>query len=416
MKSELRDPQAAELGRKRMDWAARWAQVLARVHRRMKDDGSVRGRRLAVVLPVEPKTALLCALLSDAGANVTLVCRAALVQDDVAAALAQRGVTVLARSDSTADDERRFFEAALSERPEVIIDDRAELIRMAHTTHTEALEELIGGSEETTSGVIALRAMEQRGDLRIPCIAANDARSKYLFDNRYGSGQSVIQAIMNATNLLIAGRIVLVLGYGWVGKGIAQRVRGLGAIVLVSEVDPFAALEAHHDGFTVVTVEAGCAEADIVITATGCRRSLDMEVIAGLRDGTILANAGGIDDEFDMEQLTSASVAVRELRDHVVEYELAPERRVIVIGDGKVVNLSAGEGHPIEIMDLSFAVQALSARQLLLHGREMKPVVHRLPNDIDETIAWDRLEVLGIHINRLSPEQQAFLTSWEVPQ
>jgi adenosylhomocysteinase len=295
----------------------------------------------------------------------------------------------------------------------VVIDDRADDIRLAHTTHPEVLEDMIGASEETTSGVLALRAMVADGTLKVPCIAANDARCKYLFDNRYGSGQSTVMAVADATNLLVAGKRFAVVGYGWVGKGVARRARGLGAEVIVCEVDPFAALEAFHDGFEVLPVEAACAVADIVMTASGTRGSLPAAAIERLRDGALLANAGGIDDEFSVAALRERALETRQVRESVEEFVLDEGRSVFVVGDGVVVNLSAGEGHPVEIMDLTFAVQALAARYLLQHGAGLEPTVHLLPYEIDEGIALRKLAALGLEIDRLSEEQHAFRSSWE---
>jgi adenosylhomocysteinase len=387
--------------------------VLNTVRDQLLEEGSVRGRRLAVILPVEPKTAYLAAVLKEAGADVTVAFQGAMVHDDVADELRGRGVEVFARRGSTHEEELGYFEEVLKRRPEVVIDDRADVIRLAHTTHPEVLQDLIGASEETTSGVLALRAMEADGTLLVPCIAANDARCKYLFDNRYGSGQSTVFAVADSTNLLIAGKKLAVIGYGWVGKGVARRARGLGAEVIVCEVDPFAALEAFHDGFDVLTVEAACAVADIVMTATGTRGSLPPAAIERLRDGALLANTGGIDDEFSVPLLRERAAETRIVREHVEEFVLDEGRSVFVVGDGVVVNLAAGEGHPVEIMDLTFAVQALAARYLLEHGAGLEPKVHLLPHEIDEGIAFRKLETLGLEIDRLTDEQQRFRASWE---
>lgn len=413
--SDVKDAGLAAAGSARIDWAAAWAPILGGIRKQLRREGSVRDRRIGVILPVEPKTAYLAAILADAGAEVTLAAPHAFVQDDVAAALVERGVEVLARSDSTPAQEHGFYAEVLARRPEVVIDDRAELIRMAHTDHPEALETLTGASEQTTSGVVAMRVMERDGSLRIPCIAANDARCKYLFDNRYGSGQSALAAVMDATNLLAAGKTVLIVGYGWVGKGLALRAAGAGARVVVSEVDPFAALEAYHDGHAVAPVAEACEAADIVITATGCRDALPLAAIERLRHGAVLANAGGIDDEFDMDGLRARAQSSRIARTKVEELRLDEDRAVYVVGDGRCVNLSAGEGHPVEIMDLTFAVQALALRHLLLHAGEMAPGVHLLPAEIDEGIARKRLEVLGLRIDALTEAQRDFFDSWEVP-
>lgn len=413
MDGVIADASLAPAGARKIEWAKTYMPVLELVRERLLEDGSVRGRRIAVILPVEPKTAYLSAMLAEAGAEVSLAFQGVMVKDDVAAGLAARGVAVFAKAGSTHAEELSFFEQVLARRPEVVIDDRADVIRLAHTTHPEVLETLVGASEETTSGVTALRAMEADGTLKVPCIAANDARCKYLFDNRYGSGQSTVMALLDRTNLLMAGKRFVLLGYGWVGKGIARRARGAGARVVVCEVDPFAALEAYHDGFEVMPVEEACAVADFVMTATGVRHALPLEAIELLPDGAILANAGGIDDEFDMVALRARATETRTAREHVEEFALPGGRSVFVVGEGVVVNLSAGEGHPVEIMDLTFAVQALSARHLLQHGRELEPGVHLLPAEIDEEIARMKLQTLGVSIGRLTEEQERFRHSWE---
>ncbi|MDQ6899886.1 MAG: adenosylhomocysteinase [Candidatus Dormibacteraeota bacterium] len=413
LRSVVKDPRLAPAGGRKLDLAGSWSPVLNRVRQRLLAEGSVRDRRVGIILPVEPKTAYLAVMLAGAGAQVALAAPGALTQDDVAAGLAERGVQVFARSDSTPEQEVEFYAEVLGRRPEVLIDDRAALIRMAHTTHPDALQDLIGASEETTTGVVTLRAMAQAGALRIPCIAANDARCKHLFDNRYGTGQSTITAVLDSTNLLLAGKLLLVIGYSWVGKGIAARARGMGAKVTVSEVDPIAALEAVHDGFRVAPVRQACEAAQIVMTATGVPNALPLDAIDRLPDGALLANAGAVDDEFDMLSLRARAQRARVVRRNVEEFRLAEGRSVFVIGDGKVVNLSAGEGHPVEIMDLTFSVQALSARHLLLHGEQMEPAVHLPPTEIDEWVARQKLESLNVSIDHLTREQERFFSDWE---
>jgi adenosylhomocysteinase len=408
------DAGLAAAGERKIAWAQRWMPVVRRACEELRDEGSVRGRRIAVILPLEPKTAAFASMLAEVGAEVSLAFQGSMVHDDVAAGLAARGVAVFARHGSTRDEELGFFERVLERRPELVIDDRADVVRLAHTTHRNVLDDLVGACEQTTSGVVALRAMEADGTLDVPVIASNDARCKHLFDNRYGTGQSALTAVLDATNLLLAGKTFVVIGYGWCGKGIARRARGLNARVVVCEVDAFAALEAYHDGFEVMTVREACAGADVVMTASGCRDALPLTAIEELRDGAILANAGGIDDEFDMAALRERAAEVRDARPpHVREYVLEPGRSVFVVGDGVVVNLAAGEGHGAEIIDLSFGVQALAARHLLLHGAELEPRVHLLPAEIDEQLARWKLEALGLRLDRLTPEQQAFLHAWE---
>jgi adenosylhomocysteinase len=396
-------------GERKIRWVSEWMPVLNLVRDRLRDEGTVAGRRMAVILPIEPKTAYLAAILAEAGAQVSVAFQGVMVHDDVAAGLAARGVEVFAKAGSTREEELGFFEEVLKRRPEVVIDDRADVIRLAHTTHPEVLGDLIGASEETTSGVLYLRAMEADGTLKVPCIAANDARCKYLFDNRYGTGQSAINAVLDRTNLLAADKDVVVAGYGWVGKGIAARCRGLGSRVTVSEVEPFAALEAYHDGFDVAPLVEACRTADLVISATGVRGTIGPEAIDALPDGALLANAGAVDDEIDVAYLGEGKT----VRDHVEEFVMQDGRSLFLVGAGVVVNLSAGEGHPAEIMDLTFAVQALSGAYLMEHGRGLEPKVHTLPAEIDERIARMKLEALGLRIDELTPAQAAFLQAWE---
>jgi adenosylhomocysteinase len=411
--SRIADPRLAPEGERKIAWVAEWMPVLNRVRDELVADGSVRGRRVAVILPVEPKTAYLAAVLAEAGASVAVAFQGVMVHDDVAAGLGARGVEVFARRGSTPDEELAAFEEVLARRPEVVIDDRADVIRLAHTTHPEVLESLVGASEETTSGVTALRAMESDGTLKVPCIAANDARCKYLFDNRYGTGQSSVNAVFDRTNLLAADKDVVVVGYGWVGKGVAMRLRGLAARVTVCEVEPFAALEAYHDGFDVAPLVEACRTADLVISATGVRATIGADALAVLPDGALLANAGAVDDEVDVAWLREHASETRMVRDHVEEFVLDDGRSLFLVGAGVVVNLSAAEGHPAEIMDLTFAVQALSGAYLLQQGRELEPRVHMLPAEIDEEIARLKLEALGVRIDELTPAQRAFLQAWE---
>ncbi|HLH46432.1 MAG TPA: adenosylhomocysteinase [Acidimicrobiales bacterium] len=413
MDSAVKDGGLAPEGDAKIDLVAAWAPVLSGIAAQLAADGSVAGRRIGIILPIEPKTAYLAVMLADAGAEVALAAPGALTRDDVAAAVAGRGVATFARSDSSPDDEERFYAEVLARRPEVVIDDRAELVRMAHTTHREALPTLIGASEETTTGVVKLRAMQRAGALEVPCIAANDANCKHLFDNRYGTGQSSVTAILDSTNLQLAGKRVLVIGYGWVGKGVAARAAGLGARVTVSEVNPFAALEAIHEGYAVAPVREAAARSDVVISATGVPSSLPAEAIERLPDGALLANAGAVDDEIDVAWLRRHSTAAREARPSVEEFVLPSGRSVYLVGDGKVVNLSAGEGHPVEIMDLTFAVQALSARHLLLEGAGMAPGVHPVPEAVDRAVADAKLASLGVRLDQLSQEQSEHFVTWQ---
>src|SRR5215218_8956453 len=396
--SMVKDPALAPDGHRKIDWAAEHSPVLNTVRDRFLKDGTLDGLGVGVALPIEAKTAYLTAVLAEAGAEVALASPGPFfVQDDVAAALAERGVTVYASSENDPEDADRELERALdraaNDRDAVLIDDRAGLVRLAHTTRRELLGRIRGASEETTSGVARFRAMEREGILEFPAIAANDARCKYLFDNRYGTGQSTLTAIMQNTNLMIGGKRLIVLGYGWCGKGIAHYAAGLGARVSVCEVDPVRGLEAYADGFDVLPAVDAAEIGEIFVTATGSTDVLTAQHFERMRDGAILANAGGVDVEIDVEGLASAATGAREVR-------------------GMVVNLTAGDGHPVEIMDLTFAIQALCAHRLANEHASMENRVHLLPKEIDDEVARTKLDVVGMGIDALTPEQQEFLAGW----
>ena len=410
--SIIKDPGLAPEGRKKMDWVAGRSPVLNAVRDRYRD-GSIEGLRIGMVLPLEAKTAYLAAVLAGAGAEVALAAPAPFfVQDDVAAALAERGVTVYASSDSPPEEAEVEFRRVLDRGPEVVIDDRAGLISLLHAGRRDLLPNLRGASEQTTSGVTKLKAMETAGGLEIPVIAANDARSKYLFDNRYGTGQSVLTAILQNTNLMMGGKRVVVLGYGWCGKGVARYAAGLGARVTVCEVDPVKGLEAYADGFDVLPALQAAELGEIFVTATGGRNVLTRPHFERMRDGAVLANAGAWEVEINVGALTEAAGEVREVRRNVEEFVMADGRRLNLIGGGMVVNLSAGDGHPVEIMDLSFAVQALCVHHLARNHGDMSPGVHRLPKEIDDEVARTKLEAVGMRVDDLTAEQEEFLKSW----
>jgi adenosylhomocysteinase len=415
--SIVRDPALAPEGHRKIDWAARHSPVLNTVRDEYLKDGSFEGLGVGVALPIEAKTAYLTVVLAEAGADVAVASPGPFfVQDDVAAALAERGVTVYASSKSppeNADREmERVLDRVLDGKEAVLIDDRAGLVRLAHTTRRNLLPGVVGASEETTSGVAKLRAMEGEGVLGFPVIAANDARCKYLFDNRYGTGQSTLTAIMQNTNLMVGGKRVVVLGYGWCGKGIARYAAGLGARVTVCEVDPVRGLEAYADGFDVLPALVAAELGEIFITATGSRGVLDAPHFERMRDGAILANAGGVDVEIDTAGLRAIASNVREVRRNVEEFALGDGRRLYLVGHGMVVNLTAGDGHPVEIMDLTFAIQALCAYHLTNSYEGMAPVVHLLPREIDDEVARTKLDAVGMGVDALTPEQEEFLLSW----
>ena len=415
--SMVKDPVLAPEGHKKIDWAARHSPVLNAVRDKYLKDGSFESLGVGVALPIEAKTAYLTVVLAEAGADVAVASPGPFfVQDDVAAALAERGVTVYASSDNPpeeADREmERVLDRVLDSKEAVLIDDRAGLVRLAHTTRRNLLPGVRGASEETTSGVAKLRAMEGEGVLGFPVIAANDARCKYLFDNRYGTGQSTLTAIMQNTNLMVGGKRVVVLGYGWCGKGIARYAAGLGARVTVCEVDTIRGLEAYADGFDVLPALEAAELGEIFITATGSRGVLDAPHFERMRNGAILANAGGVDVEIDTAGLRAVASNVREVRRNVEEFALGDGRRLYLVGRGLVVNIAAGDGHPVEIMDLTFAIQALCAHHLTNNYEEMAPVVHLLPREIDDEVAHTKLDAVGMGVDALTPEQEEFLLSW----
>ncbi len=416
--SAVKDPGLAPDGHKKIDWAAEHSPVLNAVRDRFLKDGTFEGLGVGVALPIEAKTAYLTVVLAEAGADVAVASPGPFfVQDDVAAALTERGVTVYASSENPPDEAdremERVLDRALDGKDAVLIDDRAGLVRLAHTTRRNLLPGLRGASEETTSGVAKFRAMESEGVLEFPVIAANDARCKYLFDNRYGTGQSTLTAIMQNTNLMMGGKRVVVLGYGWCGKGIARYAAGLGARVTVCEVDPVRGLEAYADGFDVSPALEAAEVGEVFITATGSRDVLAAPHFERMRDGAILANAGGVDVEIDVEGLRETASRVREVRRNVEEFALGDGRRLHLIGRGMVVNLTAGDGHPVEIMDLTFAIQALCAYHLANEHASMENRVHLLPKEIDDGVARMKLDAVGMGVDSLTAEQLQFLASWQ---
>jgi adenosylhomocysteinase len=415
--SIVRDPALAPDGHRKIDWAAEHSPVLNAVRDRYLKDGTFEGLGVGVALPIEAKTAYLTVVLADAGADVAVASPGPFfVQDDVAAALAERGVTVYASSENDPQDADRELERVLDraagDREAVFIDDRAGLVRLAHTTRRNLLGHIRGASEETTSGVAKFRAMEREGVLEFPVIAANDARCKYLFDNRYGTGQSTLTAIMQNTNLMIGGKRVVVLGYGWCGKGIARYAAGLGARISVCEIDPVRGLEAYADGFDVLPALEAAEIGEVFITATGSRDVLTAAHFERMRDGAILANAGGVDVEIDVDGLTAAATGAREVRRNVKEFTTSDGRRLHLLGRGRVVNLTASDGHPIEIMDLTFAIQALCAYHLANEHASMENTVHLLPREIDDEVAAMKLDAVGMGLDALTPEQEGFLAGW----
>lgn len=410
-RSRIADPSLASSGEDRIRWAARHSPVLNGLARRRLADGSLQGRRVAVVVHLEAKTAYLAALLAEAGARVVAAgSNPASTQDAVAAALVARGVEVHAVHGSSREEFEEDLLAVADTRPELVVDDGAELTSRLLRHRPELAEGLRGVTEETTTGVVRLRAMESEGLLTFPAIAANDARCKHLFDNRYGTGQSTLAAIFGLTNVAASLRRVCVVGYGWVGKGLARYAAGMGARVTVAEVDPVAALEAFMDGHRVAPLADALPGADVVITATGGIEAVGRSALPHLKDGVILANAGHHDREIDVEALAAEAGEVAEVRPGVTRYRLPDGRRVHLLAEGRLVNIAGADGHPVEIMDLSFAVQALALHHLASHP--LSPGLHPLPEELDREVARTKLASVGIQLDRLTPVQQAFLSEW----
>jgi len=411
--SILKDPALAPDGRRKIRWVEQHAPVLNAIFKKYLSDGTLRGRPVAVCIPLEAKTAYLCLLLHRAGARVALAGTApGYVQDDVAAAIAAEGVTVFAEADATVDGFEAHLNRLLETEPVLLVDDRAELTRLLHTTQQSRRDNVWGATEQTTSGVTKLRNLAREGRLAYPVIAGNDALCKHLFDNRYGTGQSVFAALLSITNLYFGGKTVVLAGYGWCGKGLARRAAGLNARVVVCEVDPVRALEAVADGYRVMPLTEAARLGDFFITSTGTNAVLRREHFEQMKDGAVLANAGGVDTEIDVPALGALAKEKRDVRRHIAEYVLADDRRLHLLCGGLLVNLAGGDGHPVEIMDLSFAVQALAVYHLARHRGELPPGVHPLPAEIDREIARLKLETLGVGIDSLTPEQQEFLRRW----
>jgi adenosylhomocysteinase len=412
---DVKDLALAAEGVRRIEWADRQMPVLAAIRDRFERDQPLAGFRVAACLHVTTETANLMRTLKAGGADVVLCASNPLsTQDDVAAALvSEHGVSVFAIKGEDNDTYYQHIEAAVDHRPHVTMDDGADVIGVLHSHRREQLGDVIAGTEETTTGVIRLRALERDGKLGFPVIAVNEARTKHLFDNRYGTGQSTIDGIVRATNVLLAGKRFVVAGYGWVGRGVAARARGMGAHVIVTEVDPMRALEAVMDGFEVLPMDRAVEVGDIFCTATGDKGVITGAHLERLKDGAILANTGHFNVEIEIPSLRALAVETRAAREFVEEFTLADGRRVYLIADGRLVNLSAAEGHPALVMDMSFANQALSAEWVIENAASLEHKVYVVPTEIDDEIARLKLETMGVDIDRLTDEQARYLASWD---
>ncbi len=410
MESIIRDAALAPLGEQKIDWVRRHMPVLRSIAAEFERDQPFKGLTVVLSIHLEAKTAYLAQVLHQGGATVYATGSNPLsTQDDVCAALMQSGVTVLATHDCTADEYHQFECAALSTCPDVVIDDGGDLVQILHEDHPEWAVNLRGGCEETTTGILRLMAREKAGTLRFPMFNINDADCKHLFDNRYGTGQSVWDGIMRTTNLVVAGSTVVVGGYGWCGKGVAMRAKGLGASVIVAEVEPVKAIEAVMDGFRVMPMEQAAELGDYFITVTGCKGVVTTEHMLRMKDGAILCNAGHFDVEVDVAGLKDMAVNHREMRKNIEGYTLPNGRTVYLLAEGRLVNLAAGDGHPAEIMDMSFALQALCARRIAEAADALPNRLHAVPEDIDQSVALRKLSSLGVAIDTLTPEQERYL-------
>ncbi|MDQ4018313.1 MAG: adenosylhomocysteinase [Actinomycetota bacterium] len=412
---DVKDLGLAPIGVERIEWADRQMPVLAAIRERFERERPLEGYRLSACLHVTTETANLARTLKAGGADLVLCASNPLsTQDDVAAALvAEFGVPVFA---IRGEDEETYYghiSAAVDHHPQLTMDDGADVIGVLHKERRDQIPEIVGGMEETTTGVIRLKALEAQGELGFPIIAVNEANTKHLFDNRYGTGQSTIDGIIRATNLLLAGRRFVVCGYGWTGRGVAMRARGMGAHVIVTEVDPLRALEAVMDGYEVMPVERAAEVGDVFCTATGDKNVIGRAAIERLKDGAILANTGHFNVEIEIDALETLAVSRRRARENVEEFELPDGRRLYLLADGRLVNLAAAEGHPAAVMDMSFANQALSAEFVVKHADELERRVYDVPAEIDREIARLKLETMGVEIDRLTEEQAKYLASWD---
>lgn len=410
MESMIRDIKLAPSGHDKIAWVKNFMPVLRSIDEEYSKTKPFAGKKVVITMHLEAKTAYLALVFKNAGAEVIATGSNPLsTQDDVVAALVEDGVTVYSWYNCTNEEYDMFIDKALDCNPDMIIDDGGDLVARIHNERPELIDRIIGGSEETTTGVIRLKALAEQGKLKFPMIAANDAYCKYLFDNRYGTGQSTWDGIMRTTNLVIAGKTVVIAGYGWCGKGGAMRAKGLGANVVITEVDPIKAVEAVFDGFRVMPMEEAAKIGDIFLTLTGCDNVINEKHFALMKDGAMMANSGHFDVEINKVDLLKNSVSHRPVRKNIEEYVQKDGRKLYLLAEGRLVNLAAGDGHPAEIMDLSFGVQFFSALHILNHHQEMKNKVYLMPEEINTKIAQIKLKALGVELDELTEEQKAYL-------
>ncbi len=414
MEHHVKDSNLAQAGKARIEWADQDMPVLASIRERFEAEKPLEGVRVSACLHVTTETANLMRTLKAGGADIVLCASNPLsTQDDVAAALvSEYGIRTYAIKGEDTDTYYSHIDAAIDHKPQITMDDGADVVGRIHGQRPEALADIIGGTEETTTGVIRLKAMAADGELKYPIVSVNDADTKHLFDNRYGTGQSTLDGIIRATNRLLAGRTLVVTGYGWCGRGIAMRAQGMGANVIVCEVDPLRALEAVMDGYRVMPAVEAAASADIWVTVTGDLHVIDSAMFDAMKDGAIICNSGHFNVEINIAHLREKAASSREVRPLVEEFTLTDGRKIYLLADGRLVNLSCAEGHPASVMDMSFANQALSAEYLVKNAANLGAGVHPVPREIDEGISALKLQTMGVSIDVLTPEQEAYLSEW----
>ncbi|AQT83871.1 adenosylhomocysteinase AhcY [Paenibacillus larvae subsp. larvae] len=413
-RSIVKDMSLAREGHLKIDWVRAHMPVLNRIREQFEKELPFQGLKVVISLHLEAKTAYLAKVIKAGGAEVAITGSNPLsTQDDVCAALVEDGITVYAKYNPEPAEYKSLLMKTLETKPDLIIDDGGDLISILHSERQDLLEGIRGGAEETTTGILRLKAMEKEGQLQFPMVAVNDAYCKYLFDNRYGTGQSVFDGINRTTNLVVAGKTVVVAGYGWCGKGVAMRAKGLGAQVVVTEVDAIKAVEAYMDGFTVLPMKEAAKIGDYFITVTGNRDIITREDYEVMKDGAILSNAGHFDVEVNKEDLEALASSKRTVRKNIEEYQLKNGKKVYLLAEGRLVNLAAGDGHPAEIMDMTFALQAMGLKYINEHYKEIGGKVINVPYEIDEKVARMKLESLGISLDSLSEAQKQYLDSWK---
>ena len=413
--SIVRDISLFPSGQQKIDWVKAHMPVLSSIERDFSLSKPFKVLRVALSIHLEAKTAYLCTVLAAGGAEMYVTGSNPLsTQDDVAAALAHNGLNVFAWYNATAKEYKDHLKCVIEAEPHIIIDDGGDLVNLIHNEYPQFLPNVLGGCEETTTGIIRLMSMAKDGELKFPMIAVNNAKCKYLFDNRYGTGQSVWDGINRTTNLIVAGKTVVVAGYGWCGKGVAMRAKALGAQVVITEIDPIKAMEARMDGFSVAKMEEAAKTGDFFVTVTGCKDVITEKSFKNMKDGAILCNAGHFNVEINLTELEGLAVKTIPQRNNITGYVLPDGRTISVIAEGRLVNLAAGDGHPAEIMDMSFSIQALCAEYIVKNRGSLRISVNDVPEEIDRKVALRKLQSWGTQIDTLTPEQEKYINSWNV--